>query len=79
MSVAMDGSSDMSGIPVDQLQSPRQEALPFSVGERVRLGALFFRNGGAPGLLLGRWLSHSLPAKSGRDEDMLFMAGVNVM
>ena len=52
MSAAMDEGSSMSGLTVDELQSSRHQALPFLVGERIRFGALFLRNGGAPGLLL---------------------------
>ena len=52
VSAAMDGDSGMSGLAVDELQSSRHQALPFLVGERIRFGALFLRNGGAPGLPL---------------------------
>jgi hypothetical protein len=69
----------MSGLPVDQLQSSRHEALPFFVGERVRLGALFFRNDRAPGLFLPRWLFHSLPGRSGRNKDTPLVPGVNAI
>jgi hypothetical protein len=69
----------MGGIPVDQMQSSRHEALPFFVGERVGLGALFFRNDRAPGLFLRRWLFHSLPGKPGRNKDTPLMPGVNVI
>jgi hypothetical protein len=48
----MDGRSGMSRLTVDELQSSRHQALPFLVGERIRFGALFLRNGGAPRLLL---------------------------